>query len=520
MNIRVNRYGVYKIRFRVNQQLQEYFNKKEINKSLQTKNIIEAKVKATIIIDKYKEITKVYRVLEKHQIQELVNKYITEVLEQDLIDRASCGQGTIFCNVDPDDYYINTPALASASMCNMLKSDFLDDLSNNNYNLMESTIDELLQKNSILIDKRSDDYKVLSYYMMLAQIQILKEASNRGRGEIPAQPELISSKLFGSQKQHNKPKQTVVSVENAITTNKEALDKYIKYYKFKCEEDGTSKAQYNDVTKFLKDIFLTIVYPNEDVTKTTLEDVIEIREVLKAFPKRNIQIYREMCASELLEVVVDETDAISARTLTKYIKWIKSFYTYCHNQGITKSNPLQLVTTTRGTNALDERLPLEQKEIQKLLSLTLYDNYLNNLIKVFYTSGMRLSELYKCSIKDIDGIMVYDLTDKSLKLKTRSSYRLIPVHSCIDVSLLNNLPSQDSFSKKVNDLIRNNISDDKRKVLYSLRHSFATDLKNNKIEPTIISELMGHSHQTMTLQRYASGYDVKILKEAIETLSL
>jgi len=520
MNVTVNRCGVYKIRFRVHQQLQCYFNKKEINKSLDTKDIAEAKVKATIIRNKYEAILKVCKVLEKHQVQELVDKYITETLEQDLIDRASCGQGTVFCGVDTNDHYNNTPALASADMCDILKSDYLKDLSKNNYKLMESTIDELLEKNSILIDRDSESYKVLSYYMMLAQVQILEEASKRGRGEIPVQPEVISSKLFGSQKHSNKPNQIEVAEENTTTTNKEALDRYIKYYKFKCEEDSTSEAQYNDVTNFLQNIFLTIVYPNENVTKTTLEDIIEIREVLKAFPKRNIQKYREMSVSELLEVEADKTEIISARTLTKYIKWIKSFYTYCHNQGIIQTNPLQLVTTTRGTNALDERLPLEHKEIVKLLDLTQEDSTIHNLIKVFYTSGMRLSELYKCSIKKIDGIMVYDLTDKSLKLKTRSSYRMIPVHSSVEVSLLDDLPTQDSFSKKINDLIRNHISDDKRKVLYSLRHSFATDIKNNKVEPTVISELMGHSHQTMTLQRYASGYDVKILKEAIETLGL
>jgi hypothetical protein len=290
MNVTVNRCGVYKIRFRVHQQLQGYFNKKEINKSLDTRDIVEAKVKATIIRRKYEEILKVCKVLQKHQVQELVNKYITETLEQDLIDRASCGQGTVFCGVDSDDYHSNTPALASADMCDILKSDYLEDLSNNNYKLMEDTIDELLEKNSISVDKDSESYKVLSYYMMLAQVQILEEASKRGRGAIPVQPEMMTSKLFGSQAHSKKPKQTEAVVENAVTTNKEALDRYIKYYKFKCEEDAISEAQYNDVTNFLQDIFLTIVYPNEDVTKTTLEDIIEIREVLKAFPKRNIQM--------------------------------------------------------------------------------------------------------------------------------------------------------------------------------------------------------------------------------------
>ena len=35
----------------------------------------------------------------------------------------------------------------------------------------------------------------------------------------------------------------------------------------------------------------------------------------------------------------------------------------------------------------------------------------------------------------------------------------------------------------------------------------------------VISELMGHSHGTMTFGRYASAYSIEILKEAIDKLS-
>lgn len=265
---------------------------------------------------------------------------------------------------------------------------------------------------------------------------------------------------------------------------------------------------------------MELVSPDEDVTKTTLEDIIDIRDIIKTFPKRNIQKYRVMSIDELIDAEIDEADIISSRTLAKYMKWIKSCYTYYHNTGLIQTNPLQLIATTSGTNALDERLPLEHKEIEHLLTLTKDDKVTNNLIKVFYTSGMRLSELYKCSLKEVDGIKVYDLTDRSISLKTKHSHRLIPIHRSVDVSLLKELPTQDGFSKRINDLIRSYISDDKRKVLYSLRHSFATDLKNKRIDPNIISELMGHSHQTMTLKRYASAYNVHILKEAVESLDI
>ena len=49
-----------------------------------------------------------------------------------------------------------------------------------------------------------------------------------------------------------------------------------------------------------------------------------------------------MSISELIDAEADEANIISNRTLAKYMKWIKSCYTYYHSTGIIQTNPLQL----------------------------------------------------------------------------------------------------------------------------------------------------------------------------------
>ncbi len=67
-------------------------------------------------------------------------------------------------------------------------------------------------------------------------------------------------------------------------------------------------------------------------------------------------------------------------------------------------------------------------------------------------------------------------------------------------------------------LLRPNVTREKTKVLYSLRHNFATGLKNKQTQESVVAELMGHEQATLTYKRYASDYDIAILKEAIDTL--
>lgn len=513
MKLIVSKQGIYKIRFRINPKLQNYFNKKEINKSLGYYKA-EAKLKALIIFAKYKQILKASSMLEKHHIQALVSKFITETLEQDLIDRAKTGQGAVLTTAYEDDPLRSTPALASAYAADLLISEYKEALSSANYSLVRDEVNGLLEANKITTDETSDSYRLLSYHLMHASILILEEVAHRGRGNTPEPPTAIINKLFknGSLSPH------ALEPKKPIVTNKEALEAYISHYKRISTSRETSAAQISDVTNFLTDVLMELLDTDRDISETTLEDVLDTADTLKALPKRNIQKYRDMSISEILESEIPEADIISLRTATKQVKWVKSFYTYCNSKGWISGAIAQQVSITTNTNALDDRLSLELDEVLKLIDLLADNKPLQNLVKILYTSGMRLSEVYKCEVKEIDGIRVYDLTARDIKLKTKSSHRVIPVHSCVDTDLIKELSYPQQASKIINKLIREHISEDSRKVLYSLRHSFATILKHKGIQQEVIAELMGHTHSGMTFSRYADRYRVATLKGAIDTI--
>lgn len=158
-------------------------------------------------------------------------------------------------------------------------------------------------------------------------------------------------------------------------------------------------------------------------------------------------------------------------------------------------------------------------------------------------SGARLNELaqlYSEDIQEIDGIYCININDNGDKvLKNPGSRRIIPIHPMIlrigfadyvaAIRILKfprlwmNLSSrEDNYGKKFSSffqrLNRKYVTDNPRKVFHSFRHGFANALKQNAVRSEVISELLGHAHGSITLDRYGKPLGVKMLFDAVKTI--
>ncbi|HIC12137.1 MAG TPA: hypothetical protein EYO75_01945, partial [Sulfurimonas sp.] len=156
---------------------------------------------------------------------------------------------------------------------------------------------------------------------------------------------------------------------------------------------------------------------------------------------------------------------------------------------------------------------------------------LDNKKYIYYIlayTGIRPSELWKCHISQEDGIYYFDLTSKEIELKTRQSRRKIPLHSkLLELNIQDKLSSlqaefrQEYLSIYFNKTIKKVLPDDNNKIMYSFRHTVATELKRAGVNMDKVSELLGHSYEndSMTKSTYAAEYTLKQLKEAIDDLN-
>lgn len=306
-----------------------------------------------------------------------------------------------------------------------------------------------------------------------------------------------------------------------------AIDNFIKHLQ---ASETLSDKNKDEMVNFFNEI-LRYITKKLILKLVDIDDLNHIKSTLKEIPKRTKQPYRSMTTAQLLNVkFVNDKDKVGTTTLKKYLKWVRRFYKFTHASRYIDIDIAPFLESPQSDlSAQMEREPFTVDEV--LLSFDLIDKLLDDVnLKLIYRllayTGMRISEIAKAELKQEGNIYYIDLTEEVTTLKTKSSHRMIPLHKelvLLDIhkkyNRIKKLFRDEFISRKFREKIKPQITDNPRKTLYSYRHTLATQLKYAEVNPLIISELLGHAHDGMTMGRYASKYPLEVLKEAIDRLS-
>lgn len=524
MSITTNRYGVYKLRLRVHKDLLPYFNKREINKSLKTKNYKEAQRLSGIIEHKYKEILKVVRLLDSKEIASIINKFIVEELEQDIIDRAETGQGLVKTSVDKEDPMYDTASFASATTASLIRSDYMEELAEGNYARVYQEVDDKLKEANLVIAKDSQDYKKLCYYMMQAQIALLKEVEHRGYLGQPNNPEKIArtvtKTLIGKSNKttHRQKKGTLLS---------EAIQRYLTVYKRKEITEHKKKeceTVLNKVLCMLNDVQINDL---EDV------DLLDLQDTFFTLPRMNQKPYNKMDFKDVIAMDLSEIPdekKISKRTVSDHIDVTKQFFKYCFDNGIIDNNIGSQLGVVKPEST---KVPFSNHELSSLIQVVKEedDNKQLLLMPYFYTS-FRREELYNSVVEDVDGVICFRIT----KGKNKFAKRIIPLskqlleyyaNKRLDTATKINDALEEakksisytSLGKYFNSVIKVKVVSDSRKTLHSTRKTFSTIMAQLKVNDSMIKVLTGHTpSDTLNKVYIGDRYSVHELKDAIDKI--
>lgn len=213
-------------------------------------------------------------------------------------------------------------------------------------------------------------------------------------------------------------------------------------------------------------------------------------------------------------------DGIKNRSITRKISTLKSFYNFLIREQIVSVNPLNKVQSPK----IEKRLPefVEISSMENLLDLNTTKEYFENnfegvrdklIIMLFYSTGIRLSELSNLTENNID------FYKKQIKvLGKRNKERIIPITNELiqlivdfrNEKLNSNITAQfllvthkgdQVYPKLIYNCVKKYLSmitTLSKRSPHVLRHTYATHLLNNGAELNAIKELLGHSSLAAT----------------------
>ena len=216
---------------------------------------------------------------------------------------------------------------------------------------------------------------------------------------------------------------------------------------------------------------------------------------------------------------------LSKRTIARALSAVRSFYRFMHRNEMVESNPARGVVSSR----LEKHLPgyLDRAQVDLLFQsaeLRAQEGKFSDvrnaaILELFYSTGMRLSELRGINRGDID------LMSQQVKVRGKGrKERIIPVGDHAQLSLRNYESKRDELIRHVGasadrnafflssrgkristraiqsavSTLLNRIDENAGLSTHSLRHTFATHLLDAGADLRAVQELLGHASISTT----------------------
>lgn len=280
---------------------------------------------------------------------------------------------------------------------------------------------------------------------------------------------------------------------------KELIKKYLKYLKIeRNSSDHTITSYQNDLTQLL-DFASRHLEQNEGSVNIADMDRLIIR----------------LWLGELTE------EGMARNTIARKVAAVRSFFKYCYKRSYITKNPAHLLIIPKK----EQRLPktVQAGEIKEMMEMANENDPATvqerAILELFYSTGIRLSELTNLNVKDIQipqrqltvfgkgsKQRIVPLGEKALNaienhLQNRSQLFTSETSKSDKHALFLSVGGKRIYPRMVQRIIKKylmKVSEVTQKSPHTLRHSFATHMLDAGADIRLIKEFLGHANLAST----------------------
>ncbi|SNB45691.1 Phage integrase family protein [Geobacter sp. DSM 9736] len=527
-----------------------YFGGKEdFKRSLHTKNLKQAKRLLRIWSGRTEEVFTTIRsgVLTQDQMFQLAQSYMHDTLRDAEENRAN----GIGIPQGPGELRYRLKENEEAR--GMLQTA----LTYNHIGIVAAEVAAYLsERHGIQADTESPEFRQLTREILKTKIDVLQIEGERMQGNyrhhqvLPLEsPHVRGSQAFPP----------AVPPRRVLPLSK-VVDEYIKV-----EYTRTGKASNHSVREYEYHCRLFQEgLNNKDIQDVTRENIREYLELLKKYPSnaRKLKPYRDKTVAEIAAMNVPAEHRMSDTTIDKYLARVHALLKWATNEGYIEKNPgagIQHVKKKQTACKQEHYLPFDREDIngmvQGLLAVAEKGELEGKperlwlpLIGLF--TGARANELAQLHIEDVQqdqksGVWFFKIEsdeEKSKRVKNASSNREVPIHpTLLELGFLEyyqkvkksgaprlwmNLTHTNKgyYRNFSNWFLKSPLGDGfknlymtthRKKVFHSFRGTLINELKHRLVPESVIQDIVGHTHKTVTFDTYALPHRLETMLGAM-----